>query len=384
MEPFAYQRRAPRSHGRSVLAVLACGLLTAWYLDLMPEMVPVETGRLDTESDLSDAEFLALMQPEGGHASQHDSPIGHEPFDEGNRLAPKTVAEPIENSFPEFAAADQSPSELPTDVLPHSLPELSEPEPMSDPNVQPASYTTKPGSTAVSPVLSAETAEQLRLAEAHREAGETLEAHAIYSQLYWKQVELRPAFQEHLNETAAEIYANPRRHFADPYVVQYGETLDQIAKQFEVPWQYLARLNSVTPQTLQAGQTLKVLKGPFGAVVDLDRMQLTLHCHGWYVRHYTVGIGRNQRTPAGHFTVLNKLENPEWSDPDGGTVDADDPQNPLGEYWLGLGDHIGIHGTIDPDSIGKAASRGCIHMADGDIEEVFQLLGVGSPVLIRK
>ena len=64
-------------------------------------------------------------------------------------------------------------------------------------------------------------------------------------------------------------------------------------------------------------------------------------------------------------------------------VDGDDPANPLGEYWLGLGDHIGIHGTIDPDSIGKASSRGCIHLADDDIAEVFQLLGVDSKVVIR-
>ena len=64
-------------------------------------------------------------------------------------------------------------------------------------------------------------------------------------------------------------------------------------------------------------------------------------------------------------------------------VDGDDPSNPLGEYWLGLGDHLGIHGTIDPSSIGAALSRGCIHLGDADIAEVYQLLGEGSQVVIR-
>ena len=75
--------------------------------------------------------------------------------------------------------------------------------------------------------------------------------------------------------------------------------------------------------------------------------------------------------PPENSTSKEKLENPTWYNPDGGVVDADDPENPLGEYWLGLGNHIGIHGTIDPDSIGQAVSRGCIHLGDRDIEEVF-------------
>jgi lipoprotein-anchoring transpeptidase ErfK/SrfK len=111
---------------------------------------------------------------------------------------------------------------------------------------------------------------------------------------------------------------------------------------------------------------------------------MTVHAHGWFVRRYSIGIGRDNATPQGEFTVQNKLENPTWYDPKGGQIEGDDPANPLGEYWLGLGDHIGIHGTIDPTTIGRAASRGCIHLNDNDIAEVFQLLGVGSKVVIRE
>jgi lipoprotein-anchoring transpeptidase ErfK/SrfK len=102
------------------------------------------------------------------------------------------------------------------------------------------------------------------------------------------------------------------------------------------------------------------------------------------VHRYPVGTGAENGTPTGKFNVEEKLENPTWYNPDGGIIDADDPDNPLGEFWLGLGNHIGIHGTIDPESIGKAVSRGCIHLNDPDIEEVFSLLSVGSQVTIRR
>ena len=232
-------------------------------------------------------------------------------------------------------------------------------------------------------MLPADVAKVLNEVDTWIAADEILEAHAALSRMYWKKPQLRPHLYERLNVTAAEIYANPSRHFAEPYNVQFGETLDEIALNYSVPWQYLARLNRVTPETLQAGKTLKVLKGPFGAVVDLNEKRMTLHAHGWYVRSYQVGIGKDHSTPPGEFSVQEKVENPTWYNPAGGVVDADDPQNPLGEYWIGIGNHIGIHGTIDPDSIGASVSRGCIHLGDQDIAEVFNLLGRGSQVVIR-
>jgi lipoprotein-anchoring transpeptidase ErfK/SrfK len=56
----------------------------------------------------------------------------------------------------------------------------------------------------------------------------------------------------------------------------------------------------------------------------------------------------------------------------------------LGERWIDLGESYGIHGTIEPDSIGKAASRGCIRMREKDVIEVYDFLVKGSEVVIRK
>jgi lipoprotein-anchoring transpeptidase ErfK/SrfK len=43
----------------------------------------------------------------------------------------------------------------------------------------------------------------------------------------------------------------------------------------------------------------------------------------------------------------------------------------------------GIHGTNAPDSIGKAASHGCIRMRQADLEELFELVTVGTPVELQ-
>ena len=61
---------------------------------------------------------------------------------------------------------------------------------------------------------------------------------------------------------------------------------------------------------------------------------------------------------------------------------ADDPKNPIGEYWMGIdgvGDSaqykgFGIHGTIDPASIGQQKSMGCVRLADEDVKLMYELL----------
>ena len=101
------------------------------------------------------------------------------------------------------------------------------------------------------------------------------------------------------------------------------------------------------------------------------------------MRRYRIGIGKDDSTPIGKFKVIDKFVNPQYTDPEGQVIDADDSNNPLGEYWIGIGDGFGIHGTIDPDSVGRAESRGCIRMHNTDVEEVFGLLRTGSVVVIR-
>ncbi len=60
------------------------------------------------------------------------------------------------------------------------------------------------------------------------------------------------------------------------------------------------------------GQKLKVIKGPFAAVVDLSDMELTIHSHGHFVALFPVGIGKDIASPVGNFKVADKLRDPTY------------------------------------------------------------------------
>ncbi len=54
----------------------------------------------------------------------------------------------------------------------------------------------------------------------------------------------------------------------------------------------------------------------------------------------------------------------------------------LGTRRLYLGDGYGIHGTNDPSSIGQSVSHGCIRMRNEEIERLFEMVELGTPVFI--
>lgn len=213
--------------------------------------------------------------------------------------------------------------------------------------------------------------------------GDYVSAHRDLSKIYWNHPESRRYIQERLNKNAKLIYFSPQPHFLEPYVIQSGDYLQKIAPKYGISWQYLANMNAINPRRIRVGQKLKVIKGPFSVFVDLSAFELTVHCHGFYVKRYAIGIGKDGASPQGKFTVLNKVEKPQWTDPNGRVVAGNDPTNPLGTHWIDIGDGFGIHGTIEPDSIGKAESRGCIRMRNSDVKEVYDFLLNGSEVVIR-
>lgn len=215
------------------------------------------------------------------------------------------------------------------------------------------------------------------------EEGEDVEANFQLSNLYWKQPESRPQLIQRLRAVAYRIYFAPQPHYMEGRVVRAGDALQNVAKDYDISWEYLAKLNRTDAKKIRPGQKLKVIKGPFSAVVDLSDMELTIHSHGHFVALFPVGVGRDSASPVGTFKVLEKLRDPTYYGADG-VIDHDDPKNPLGEYWIDLGEGIGIHGTTDQASIGKAESAGCIRLKDRDIADVFDLLTVGAEVLIKK
>ncbi len=214
--------------------------------------------------------------------------------------------------------------------------------------------------------------------------GDIIAAHRELSTAYWNDPAARAAIMPRIEKTAEAIYFSPQPHFVEPYVVQSGDRLQTIATKYQLAWPYLASLNKVDPKRIRAGQKLKVIKGPLSAFVDLSDFEITIHAHGFFVKRYQVGIGKDGASPLGKFTVLEKVEKPQYTDPKGKVIAGGHPTNPLGTHWIDLGNSYGIHGTIEPDSIGKAESRGCVRMRNEEVLEVYNFLVKGSEVVIRQ
>jgi lipoprotein-anchoring transpeptidase ErfK/SrfK len=255
----------------------------------------------------------------------------------------------------------------------------------------PANATPSAGPVQLASAISAAPSDaRLAKIDADIAANRYLVAHKALSKLYWDEPQLRSVLQARIDTTAKSIYFDPQPHYMTAYEVQPADQIRVFARNYNVPWEYLVRLNRIAdPARIQAGDKLKVIKGPFSAVVNLSDFSLTVHAHGYYVRRYPVGIGKDGTTPIGSFHVVSKLTNPTYYGPDA-VIGPDDPTNPLGERWIGLDDgngqptSYGIHGTIEPSSIGLAASQGCVRLRNEDVAEVYDLLGVGSEVIIRR
>ena len=64
-------------------------------------------------------------------------------------------------------------------------------------------------------------------------------------------------------------------------------------------------------------------------------------------------------------------------------VPPDSPENILGTRWLGIDKQgYGLHGSVDPTSIGKQVTAGCVRMTNKDVEELFDIVPVGTDVMI--
>ena len=118
-------------------------------------------------------------------------------------------------------------------------------------------------------------------------------------------------------------------------------------------------------------------------LVSIPDRKLALLEGGKVVRIYRVAVGKSSTpSPVGKFKIVTRVSNPVYYHK--GRVVAAGKRNPVGARWMGLSAKgYGIHGTNQPNSIGKAASTGCIRMGKRDIEELFAMVGAGDTVEIR-
>ena len=125
-------------------------------------------------------------------------------------------------------------------------------------------------------------------------------------------------------------------------------------------------------------------------VVDLSELRLYLYRAGDLAKTYRIAAGSSQYpTPTGTFSVTSKVMDPTWYPPNSEWAKDAKPippgvTNPLGTRWIGTSaPNVGIHGTPDAGSIGTYASHGCIRMYIPDVEQLFDKVALGMPVVIR-
>lgn len=199
----------------------------------------------------------------------------------------------------------------------------------------------------------------------------------------------RLKIKEKLDEINAKLVfsAHPSQD-ALFYVVKAGDTLGKIAKRFDVSYESIMIINKKYRTNIRAGEQLKVIRGPFDILVDKSDFQLTLLIDGQYVKQYDVGIGKDDKTPVGKFEVAEKLIKPVWYSGDG-VYPYGHPKNVLGTRWIGLKDKpglygYGIHGTAEPESIGKSESNGCVRLRNEDVEEIYAFVTTATRVTIQE
>jgi LysM repeat protein len=213
--------------------------------------------------------------------------------------------------------------------------------------------------------------------QAMLQRGELTEAHQQLSRWYGDP-SLTPTDAERvealLSQLAGTVVYSTEHRLAPAHVVKQGETLEIIATQYSVPWQLLAKINGVAaPNQIRPGQELKVVRGPFNAVVDLTRNQLTLAVDGRYAGKFPVTTEPGKTVGEGEWVVQNK-------------------QVTASERAIVLQGEAATPGHAAPTlviagapAVASSANGGAtIHVSAKDAEELSDILSVGSRVVTRR
>jgi lipoprotein-anchoring transpeptidase ErfK/SrfK len=148
-----------------------------------------------------------------------------------------------------------------------------------------------------------------------------------------------------------------------------------------------ARTHATKPKV-----TTKEVAAAYPTYLTLDRATFTLRF--WknlkLAKTYTVAVGQEGlETPEGLYAIQEKEENPSWHVPNSawagdlaGQVIPPGPEDPIKARWMGIFEGAGIHGTEETWSLGSAASHGCVRMSIPDVEELYDLVEVGTPIYI--
>jgi hypothetical protein len=190
-----------------------------------------------------------------------------------------------------------------------------------------------------------------------------------------------------------------RQHLLEPaYVVKPGETLESVAEKHGVTPELLAKINGIRiapPATdrfagstdgsggtgLRTGRELKMLHGPFEAVISLHRCEFLVKVEGCYAGRFPIGECRDPKQLVGTFRVQEKSPGPQSR---GSTDHRGTPGGSSRRLSIVLDGGTRIQGIDDPRDPRRTGAADCICLGPRDLEDVYDILSVGSQVTVQR
>ena len=190
----------------------------------------------------------------------------------------------------------------------------------------------------------------------------------------------------------------------------YATTLELAAERFHAGPAFLRRLNpqlnwdELTPETkFRAPAVTRLEKSTLGSAARIEirlteRVLEVIDRDARVIAHFPVSIARRvEKRPLGELRVIVVVTDPDYTfDPAVFPESAEarelgrklmippGPNNPVGVAWIGLDrPGYGIHGTPDPEKVGRTESHGCFRLANWDARTLLALAWVGLPVAVE-
>jgi lipoprotein-anchoring transpeptidase ErfK/SrfK len=188
----------------------------------------------------------------------------------------------------------------------------------------------------------------------------------------------------------------------------YASALEMAAERYHASPNFLRRLNPGVDW--DAVQPWVVLQVPAVEHATLSgkaaQLQVHLAAHeleatddtGRIIAHFPVSIAHNvEKRPVGELHVTVVIPDPNYTfdpevfpeSPEGKELGRKliippGPNNPVGVAWIGLDrTGYGIHGTPDPEKVGRTESHGCFRLANWDARTLLELAWTGLPVIVE-
>ncbi|MFM7244788.1 MAG: LysM peptidoglycan-binding domain-containing protein [Planctomycetaceae bacterium] len=185
-----------------------------------------------------------------------------------------------------------------------------------------------------------------------------------------------------LGQLAGTVIYSHQDLLHPPHVVAPGETLPAVAMPLGISWQLLGKINGVAnPTSLVPGEHLKVVRGPFDAVVSISRRRLTLQLGGYYAGNFPVVVGRSFLPRVGSSIAVAEVRRAPGGDGQSLGAAALDPAT---KPAIVLAEGLVIESAEDTGMASDASPASSLVVSVRDFADLLDILGPGSKVLIRQ